>query len=87
MGGPGEILGGALGERLQRMWQIVVEHVGDDPSTDARGVYADSWRDLRDRFAAEADSMIESDRWTALFIADPSRMEDAMERCISADEL
>jgi len=87
MGGPGEILGGALGERLQRMWQIVIEHVGDDPLSDARGVFADSWRELRDRLAAEADSMIESDRWTALFIADPSRMEDAMERCISAHEL
>jgi hypothetical protein len=87
MGLPGAVNIGALAARLYRMWQIIVENVGDDPLSDARGVYADSWRELRDRFAAEADSMIESDRWTAPFIADPSRMEDALERCIAADEL
>jgi CO dehydrogenase/acetyl-CoA synthase gamma subunit (corrinoid Fe-S protein) len=87
MGSPGEVNAGSLGERLQRLWEIVIVNVGDDLALDARGVYADSWRELRDRFAAEADSMIESDRWTALFIADPSRMEDALERCIAADGL
>ena len=87
MGRPGEAIGGAMAERLHRMWQIVIGHVGDDPALDARGVYSDSWRELRDRFAAEADLVIEGDRWTALFVADPSRLEDTLERCISADEL
>lgn len=87
MGRPGEALGGALSDRLRRMWQIIRESVGDDPSTDARGVYADSWRELRDRFAAEGDLAIEGDCWTAIYVADPARMGAVVEACISADEL
>ena len=87
MARPSEALDGALATRLSSMWQIIVDSVGDDPATDPRGVYADSWRELRDRFSTEADLVIEGEPWTALFVADPSRLEDTLERCISADDL
>jgi hypothetical protein len=87
MGGPGEVNAGALADRLRRMWRIIVDSVGDDPLSDARGVYADSWRDLRDRFAAEAALVIEGESWTALYIQDETRMDATVEACISADEL
>jgi hypothetical protein len=87
MGSPGEVNAGALSDRLHRMWQIVIEHVGDDPSTDARGVYADSWRDLRDRFAAEAALVIEVNTWIAMYLQEPARMDAVVEKCIAADDL
>ena len=87
MGLPGEVLGGVLSDRLHRMWQIVVEYVGDDPSTDARGVYADSWQELCMRYSDEGDLVIEGDRWTAIYLQDASRMDAVVEACIAADEL
>ena len=87
MGGPGEVLGGALGERLQRMWQIVIEHVGDDPLKDQHGAYRDAWSQLRTRYAAAADLTADGDGWTAIFVADPSRMDSVVESCIPLDEL
>jgi hypothetical protein len=87
MGKPGEVIGGAMAERLHRMWQIVIGHVGDDPALDARGVYADSWRELCDRFSTEADLVIEGESWTALYIQDATRMDAVLEVGIAADEL
>ena len=87
MARPGEALDGALATRLSSMWQIIVDSVGDDPATDTRGVYADSWRELRDRFSTEADLVIEGESWTALYIQDAPRLDAVVEACIAADEL
>jgi hypothetical protein len=87
MGLPGEIFGGALGERLQRLWEIVIMSVGDDPVTDKRGVYLQSWKDLRMRYSDEGDLVVEGDRWTAIYLQDASRMDAVVEACIAADEL
>ena len=86
-GRPGEIRGGALSNRLQRLWQIVVEHVGDDPLEDRHGAYRDAWGQLRIRYAAAADLTVDGDDWTAIIVADPARMDAVVEACISADEL
>ncbi len=87
MGLPGEVHAGALAERLRRMWQIIVDGVGDDPAADLRGVYSESWQELRDRFAAEADLVIEGDTWIAIYLQEPARMDAVVEACISADDL
>jgi hypothetical protein len=87
MGSPGEVNAGALAARLRRMWQIVVEHVGDDPREDRHGAYRDMWDQLRRNYAVGADLAIERDEWIAIFVADPSRMDCVVEACISADEL
>jgi hypothetical protein len=87
MGKPGEVLGGALGERLQRLWEIVIMSVGDDPAADARGVYSDSWNELCARFGRASDLVIEGDDWVAMFIKDSDRVDAVVEHCIAADEL
>ena len=87
MGKPGEVLGGALGERLRQLWEIVIGNVGDDPAADLRGVYSESWQELRDRFAAEADLVIEGDTWIAMYLQEPASMVAVVEACIDADEL
>jgi hypothetical protein len=87
MGRPGEVLGGALAERLERLWAIIVQHVGDDPETDPHRVYPQTWRELSERYSAEGDLTIEGDRWMAMYLQDPTRMEAVNEACISAEEL
>ena len=87
MGSPGETIGGALADRLKRLWGIMIVNVGDDPATDTRGVYLQSWKDLRERFSDEGDLVIEGDRWTAVYLQDATRMDAVVEACIAADEL
>ena len=87
MGRPGEAVGGALAERLVRMWQIVIGHVGDDPALDARGVYSESWQALCVRFGRASELAIEGDDWVAMFIKDVDQMDAVVENCISADDL
>jgi hypothetical protein len=87
MGSPGEVHGGALAERLRRLWQLVIDHVGDDPRQDCRGAYRDTWFQLRGNYAVGADLAIEGDEWTAIFVADPCRMDCVVESCIPLDEL
>jgi hypothetical protein len=87
MGRPGEVHGGALGERLRQLWEIVIGNVGDDPAADLRGVYSASWQELRDRFAAEADLVIDGDTWIAMYLQEPARMDAVVEKCIAADDL
>jgi hypothetical protein len=87
MGLPGEVHAGALAERLRRMWQIIFDGVGDDPAADLRGVYQQSWEDLRERYSAEGDLVIEGDRWSAIYLQDATRMVAVVEACIAADEL
>jgi hypothetical protein len=87
MGRPGEALDGALATRLSSMWQIIVDSVGDDPATDTRGVYADSWQELCVRFGRASELAIEGDDWVAMFIKDVDQMDAVVENCISADEL
>jgi len=38
-GRPGEVIGGALVERLKRLKAIIMMSVGDEPTTDARRFY------------------------------------------------
>ena len=80
-------MGGAMAERLVRMWRHIVDAVGDDPVTDAHGVFARSWRDLIERYATQADLLIEGDGVAAICVADLGRMEAAVEQCIPQDEL
>ena len=87
MGRPGEAVGGALAERLVRMWQIVIGHVGDDPVTDPHGIYEQTWNELFQRYAVEGGVTVEGDRWGAIFLPDPTRMQAVIEACISAEEL
>ena len=87
MGAPGEALAGALAERLERLWAIIVQHVGDDPETDPHRVYLQTWRELSERYSAEGDLVIEGDGWTAIYVREPDRMEAVAERFIFADEL
>jgi hypothetical protein len=87
MGRPGEVLGGALAERLTRMWQIIVQNVGDDPLLDPHQVYAQTWKDLIQRYAVEGGVTVEGDCWGAIFLPDPTRMDAVVENCISADDL
>lgn len=87
MGAPGEVLGGAMAERLAKTWKIIIEHVGDDPETDPHDVYAETWRNMLRRYSSEADLTIESDGWTAIYLAEPDRMEAVAERFVFADEL
>ena len=87
MGAPGEALAGALAERLERLWAIIVQQVGDDPETDPHRVYLQTWRELSERYSAEGDLTIEGDRWMAMYLQDPTRMEAVIEACISAEEL
>ena len=86
-GKPGEVLGGALAERLERLWAIIIWHVGDDPTIDPHGVYEQTWKDLLQRYSSEADLTIEGDSWTAICVADLGRMEAAVEECIPLDEV
>ena len=87
MARPVEALGGALAKRLNRLWQIIIEHVGDDPKVDPHGVYLQTWRDLSERYSAEGDLTIEGDGWTAIYLAEPDRIEAVVEACIPLDEL
>ena len=87
MGRPGEAIAGALAERLNCLWGIIMLNVGDDSTEDVRGVYAHSWRQLHWRFRREADYAVECDRWGAIFLPDPARMQAVIEACISAEEL
>ncbi len=87
MGKPGEVLGGALAQRLERLWAIIISHVGDDPTIDTHGVYLRTWRDLSERYATQADLMIEGHGVAAIYVADLGRMEAAVEACIPFDEL
>ena len=87
MGAPGEALAGALAERLERLWAIIVQHVGDDPLLDPYQVYAQTWRDLIERYALEGGVTVEGDCWGAIFLPDPTRMQAVIEACISAEEL
>ena len=87
MGAPGEVLGGAMAQRLTRLWEIIIGNVGDDPVTDPHGVYEQTWKDLLRRYSSEADLTIEDDGWTAIYLADVGRMEAVAERFIFADEL
>ncbi len=87
MGKPGEVLGGALGERLRKLWQIIVDNVGDDPSTDTRGVYLQSWRELQALYAAQADLTIAGDDWIAVFVSEVAAMDSVVEACVPLDEL
>ena len=86
-GKPGEVLGGALAERLERLWAIIISHVGDDPTIDPHGVYLQTWEDLLRRYSSEGDLVIEGDGWTAIYVREPDRMEAVVEACISAEEL
>jgi hypothetical protein len=81
------VFAGALAERLQRLWAIIVQHVGDDPTVDPHGVYEQTWKDLIQRYALEGGVTVEGDRWTAIYLADVGRMEAAVEACIPQDEL
>jgi hypothetical protein len=47
----------------------------------------DEWQDLRERYSAEGDLVIEGDRWSAIYLQDAPRMEAVVEACIAADEL
>ena len=87
MGKPGEVIGGAMAERLVRMWRHIVDAVGDDPVADARGVYSESWQALCVRFGRASELAIEGDDWVAMFIKDVDQMDAVVENCISADEL
>jgi hypothetical protein len=87
MGKPGETIGGALADRLKRLWRIIIVNVGDDPALDARGVYSDSWQELCARFGRATDLVIEADDWVAMFIKDADRVDSVVEACIAADEL
>jgi hypothetical protein len=55
--------------------------------TDKRGVYLQSWKDLRERYSAEGDLVIEGDTWIAIYLQEPARMDAVVEACISADDL
>ena len=87
MGSPGEALGGALADRLRQLWSIILMSVGDDPATDARGVYLQSWRELQALYAAEADLTIDGDDWIAVFVSEASAMDRVVEACVPLDEL
>ena len=87
MARPGDALGGALAKRLNRLWQIIIEHVGDDPKVDPHGVHLQTWRDLSERYSAEGDLTIEGDGWMAMYLQDPTRMQAVIEACIAAEEL
>ena len=83
----GEVLGGGLAERLRAHWAIIVVNVGDDPVLDARGVYAETWRNLLQRYAAEGDLAIEENGSTAIFVENATGMATVVERCIPGDDL
>ena len=87
LGSPGDVIDGALAGRMRSLWNIVIENVGDDPATDPHGVFADSWVELRARYAREADLVVEGTDCVAIYIADPSRMAAVIETCIPLDEL
>jgi len=87
MGRPGEVLGGALAERLTRMWRIIVQNVGDDPLLDPHQVYAQTWQGLLRRYSVQVDLAIEGDRWMAMYLQNPAQMEAVVDACISHDEL
>jgi hypothetical protein len=87
LGRPGEIRGGRLAERLRRLWTIIVDAVGDDPVTDSRGVYQQTWVDLCERFSAEGDLVIEGESLTAIYVGDLARTAEVIESCIPASEL
>lgn len=86
-GQPGEILGGGLAERLRALWGGIIVNVGDDPVLDGRGVYAETWRNLLQRYAAEGDLAIEENGSTAIFVENATGMAIVVERCIPRDEL
>jgi hypothetical protein len=85
--GPGQIFGGALAQRLTRLWEIIIGNVGDDPVTDPHGVYAQTWRDLIQRYALEGGVTVEGDRWAAIFVEHTARIGTVLEACIPLDEL
>ena len=85
--GPGQIFGGALAQRLTRLWEIIIGNVGDDPVTDPHGIYEQTWNELFQRYAVEGGVTVEGDRWGAIFLPDPARMQAVIEACISAEEL
>jgi hypothetical protein len=87
MGKPGEIMGGALAARLPRLWQIIVQNVGDDLRLDPHQVYEQTWNDLLQRYSTEADLTIEGEGWTSIYVREPDRMEAVAERFIFPDEL
>jgi hypothetical protein len=87
VGRPGEVFAGALAERLQRLWAIIIEHVGDGPTVDQHGVYEQAWNDLIQRYALEGGVAVEGDRWGAIFLADPACMAAVIEACVPLDEL
>jgi hypothetical protein len=84
---PGEVRGGALTERLSRLWKIIVASVGDDPATDPHGEYQQTWRGLCERYASAGTLAVEGDGLTAIYLADPAGMDAVVEQCIPADEL
>lgn len=80
---PGEVLAGPLAPRMNRMWQLITEGVGEDPG----GVLFESWENLRHQVAAEADQLVEEGGCAAIFVADATRMEAVIEACFPIEEL
>jgi len=80
---PGQVLGGPLAPRMNRMWELIVEGVGEDPG----GVLDESWCNLKHQVAAEADQVVEEGGYASIFIQDPTRMEAVIEACFPIEEL
>ena len=77
------MLAGPLAPRMNRMWELIVEGVGEDPG----GVLDEAWCNLRHQIAAEADQLVEEEGCAAIFVADPIRMEQVIEDCFPIEEL
>ena len=80
---PGEVLAGPLAPRMNRMWELIVEGVAEDPG----GVLEQAWIDLRHQIAAEADHLVEEGGYASIFIQVPTRMEAVIEACFPIGEL
>ena len=80
---PGQVLAGPLAPRMNRMWELITEAVGEDPG----GVLFESWENLRHQIAAEADQLVEEGGYASIFIQDPTGMEAAIEACFPIEEL